>query len=82
MPALRPMSLSALASGDAVPHPMGLEDGDRNDPATIAHLYVPRADGGLARLDSVARLEPASTASRTGRPWKPCAACSRHGRVC
>jgi HAE1 family hydrophobic/amphiphilic exporter-1 len=59
-----------------------LEDGDRNDPATIAHLYVPRADGGLARLDSVARLEPprrrrastASTASASrasARPSRP-----------
>jgi HAE1 family hydrophobic/amphiphilic exporter-1 len=44
-----------------------LEDGDRNDPATIAHLYVPRADGGLVRLDSVARLDPGATASRIDR---------------
>jgi HAE1 family hydrophobic/amphiphilic exporter-1 len=45
---------------------MRLEDGDRNDPTTISRLYVPRA-GGLARLDSVARLDPAATASRIDR---------------
>lgn len=41
-------SLSALASGDAVPHPMGLEDGDRvelrrytaGDPARFIHWKV------------------------------------------
>ncbi len=44
-----------------------LEDGDRNDPGTIARLYVPRAGSGLVRLDSVARLDPASTASRIDR---------------
>jgi HAE1 family hydrophobic/amphiphilic exporter-1 len=44
-----------------------LEEGDRNDPAAIARLYVPRAGGGLVRLDSVARLEPGATASRIDR---------------
>src|SRR5262245_32336701 len=44
-----------------------LEDGDRNDPGTIARLYVPRAGNGMVRLDSVATLEPASTASRIDR---------------
>ena len=44
-----------------------LEDGDRNDPGTIARLYVPRAGSGLVRLDSVARLDAASTASRIDR---------------
>ena len=41
-------SLSALASGDAMPHPMGLEDGDRielrrytaGDPARFIHWKV------------------------------------------
>jgi HAE1 family hydrophobic/amphiphilic exporter-1 len=45
---------------------MRLEDGDRNDPSTISRLYVPRP-GGLARLDSVARLDEAVTASRIDR---------------
>jgi HAE1 family hydrophobic/amphiphilic exporter-1 len=45
---------------------MRLEDGDRNDPSTISRLYVPRP-GGLARLDSVARLDEAATASRIDR---------------
>jgi HAE1 family hydrophobic/amphiphilic exporter-1 len=44
-----------------------LEEGDRNDPGTIARLYVPRAGGELVRLDSVARLDPGSTASRIDR---------------
>src|SRR5262245_26985795 len=44
-----------------------LEDGDRNDPGTISRLYVPRAGNGTVRLDSVATLEPASTASRIDR---------------
>ncbi|HYC54209.1 MAG TPA: efflux RND transporter permease subunit [Candidatus Binatia bacterium] len=44
-----------------------LEEGDRNDPSTILRLFVPRADGGLARLDSVASLDPAATASRIDR---------------
>jgi HAE1 family hydrophobic/amphiphilic exporter-1 len=44
-----------------------LEDGDRNDPSTISRLYVPRAGGGLVRLDSVAKLELTSTASRIDR---------------
>lgn len=44
-----------------------LSEGDRNDPATISRLWVPRRDGGLARLDTVARLEPAVTASRIDR---------------
>jgi HAE1 family hydrophobic/amphiphilic exporter-1 len=44
-----------------------LEEGDRNDPGTIARLYVPRTGGELVRLDSVARLDPGSTASRIDR---------------
>jgi HAE1 family hydrophobic/amphiphilic exporter-1 len=44
-----------------------LEEGDRNDPGTISRLWVPRGDGSIARLDSVARLEPATTASRIDR---------------
>jgi len=44
-----------------------LEDGDRNDPGTISRVFVPRHDGSLVRLDSVARLEPARTASRIDR---------------
>lgn len=48
-------SLSALASGDAVPHPMGLEDGDRlelrrytaGDPARFIHWKVLARTGKL-----------------------------------
>jgi HAE1 family hydrophobic/amphiphilic exporter-1 len=44
-----------------------LEDGDRNDPATISRIFVPRRGGDLVRLDTVARLEPARSASRIDR---------------
>ena len=44
-----------------------LEEGDRNDSGTIARLYVPRTGGGLARLDSVAHLDRAASASRIDR---------------
>ncbi|HXF04524.1 MAG TPA: efflux RND transporter permease subunit, partial [Blastocatellia bacterium] len=44
-----------------------LTDGDRNDPATISRLYVPRQGGGLVRLDNVVRLVPATIASRIDR---------------
>jgi HAE1 family hydrophobic/amphiphilic exporter-1 len=44
-----------------------LEEGDRNDPATISRLYVPRSGGGLVRLDAVASLKPSETASRIDR---------------
>jgi HAE1 family hydrophobic/amphiphilic exporter-1 len=42
--------------------------GDRRDPAAIARLYVPRQGaGGLVRLDSVVKIEPAEAASRIDR---------------
>jgi HAE1 family hydrophobic/amphiphilic exporter-1 len=54
-----------------------LEDGDRNDPATIARLWVERGPkatsrppgpgGGIVRLDTLARLEPGTAASRIDR---------------
>jgi HAE1 family hydrophobic/amphiphilic exporter-1 len=44
-----------------------VKDGGRNDPATIARLFVPRRGGGLARLDNVVKLVPAQTASRIDR---------------
>jgi HAE1 family hydrophobic/amphiphilic exporter-1 len=44
-----------------------LKDGDRNDADTIATLFVPRQDGGLARLDNVVTLVPTTTASRIDR---------------
>jgi HAE1 family hydrophobic/amphiphilic exporter-1 len=44
-----------------------VKDGDRNDPATIARLFVPRRDGGLARLDNVVNLVETRTASRIDR---------------
>ncbi|MBI4327908.1 MAG: efflux RND transporter permease subunit [Chloroflexi bacterium] len=44
-----------------------LSEGDRNDPNTIARLYVPRAGGGLVRLDNLVQIVPAQTASRIDR---------------
>jgi HAE1 family hydrophobic/amphiphilic exporter-1 len=44
-----------------------LTDGDRNDPATISRLYVPRQGAGLVRLDNLVRFVPAQTASRIDR---------------
>ena len=44
-----------------------LQDGDRNDAATIAGLFVPRQGGGLARLDNLVKLTPAQAPSRIDR---------------
>jgi HAE1 family hydrophobic/amphiphilic exporter-1 len=44
-----------------------LSQGQRNDPATISRLYVPRQNGGLARLDNLVKIIPATTASRIER---------------
>ena len=44
-----------------------LKPDDRNDAATIARLFVPRQNGGLARLDNVVKLVPTKTASRIDR---------------
>lgn len=44
-----------------------LRDGDRNDPDTIARLFVPRQGGGLVRLDNLVRLVETRTASRIDR---------------
>jgi HAE1 family hydrophobic/amphiphilic exporter-1 len=44
-----------------------LREADRNDPAVIGRLYVPREGGGIVRLDSVARLERVASASRIDR---------------
>jgi len=44
-----------------------LSQGQRNDPATISRLYVPRQNGGLARLDNLVKITPANTASRIDR---------------
>jgi hydrophobic/amphiphilic exporter-1 (mainly G- bacteria), HAE1 family len=44
-----------------------LTEGQRNDPATISRLYVPRQNGGLARLDNLVKLTPSDTASRIDR---------------
>lgn len=43
-----------------------LKEGDRNDPAAIASLFVPR-QGGLVRLDNVVRLVPTQSPSRIDR---------------
>jgi HAE1 family hydrophobic/amphiphilic exporter-1 len=44
-----------------------LSPGDRNDPATISRLYVPREGGGLVRLDNLVKLETARSPSRIDR---------------
>ena len=44
-----------------------LSEGQRNDPAMIARLYVPRQNGSLARLDNLVNIVPANTASRIER---------------
>ena len=44
-----------------------LKEGDRNEPETIARLFVPRQNGGLVRLDNVVKLVPTQTASRIDR---------------
>ncbi len=44
-----------------------LSQGQRNDPATISRLYVPRQNGELARLDNLVKIVPANTASRIDR---------------
>ncbi|HEX2225387.1 MAG TPA: efflux RND transporter permease subunit [Thermoanaerobaculia bacterium] len=44
-----------------------LAEGTRNDPASILRLYVPSNSGKLVRLDSLVRLEEATSASRIDR---------------
>ena len=44
-----------------------VKEGGRNDAATIARLFVPRQNGGLARLDNVVKLVPTKTESRIDR---------------
>jgi HAE1 family hydrophobic/amphiphilic exporter-1 len=44
-----------------------LAEGERNDPATIAGLFVPRQGGALVRLDNVTRLVTTNTVSRIDR---------------
>jgi HAE1 family hydrophobic/amphiphilic exporter-1 len=44
-----------------------LSQGQRNDPATISRLYVPRQNGSLARLDNLVKIIPSTTASRIDR---------------
>ena len=44
-----------------------LREEDRADPATIGRLVVSREGGGVARIDSVARIERVESASRIDR---------------
>jgi HAE1 family hydrophobic/amphiphilic exporter-1 len=44
-----------------------LEEGARNDSATISRLTVPRRDGTLVRLDNLVRIAPGETSSRIDR---------------
>ena len=56
-----------LSVNDEYDVQLRLTDGDRNDPNTISHLYVPRQGGSLARLDNLVRITPALSASRIDR---------------
>jgi HAE1 family hydrophobic/amphiphilic exporter-1 len=44
-----------------------LAESDRRDPDTISRIYVPRASGGMVRLDNVVRLQEARSPSRVDR---------------
>jgi hydrophobic/amphiphilic exporter-1 (mainly G- bacteria), HAE1 family len=44
-----------------------LQEDQRREVTEIARLFVPKRDGGLARLDNLVRLVPATTASRIDR---------------
>jgi HAE1 family hydrophobic/amphiphilic exporter-1 len=44
-----------------------LRASDRDDPAAIPRLYVPRVGGGLVRLDNLVRVEEAESPSRIDR---------------
>ncbi|MBI2205812.1 MAG: efflux RND transporter permease subunit [Candidatus Rokubacteria bacterium] len=44
-----------------------LREADRDDPAAIPRLYVPRTGGELVRLDNLVRVEEARAASRIDR---------------
>jgi HAE1 family hydrophobic/amphiphilic exporter-1 len=44
-----------------------LRQEDRDDPGVIPFLWVPRADGGIARLDTLVTMAPAWAASRIDR---------------
>ncbi len=56
-----------LSVGDDYDVQLRVKDGGRNDANTISRLYVPRHDGGLARLDNLVRIVPGTTASRIDR---------------
>ncbi|MBI3853585.1 MAG: efflux RND transporter permease subunit [Verrucomicrobia bacterium] len=44
-----------------------LKESDRNHPANITRLFVPRRNGSLARLDNVVKIVPTKAASRIDR---------------
>jgi HAE1 family hydrophobic/amphiphilic exporter-1 len=44
-----------------------LQEGDRDNLEAISRLFVPRDNGGLARLDNLVRIVPATSASRIDR---------------
>jgi len=44
-----------------------LTESDRNDPTTLAHLYVPSTRGGLVRLDNLVRIRRDYSPSRIDR---------------
>lgn len=55
------------AANDDYDVQLRLDEADRTDPTRIARLYVPRQNGGLARLDNLVQIVPSTTASRIDR---------------
>jgi HAE1 family hydrophobic/amphiphilic exporter-1 len=55
------------AAGEDYDVQLRLREADRDDPAAIGRLYVPRADGGLVRLDSLVRIARTEGPSRIDR---------------
>ncbi len=55
------------AANDEYDVELRLAQADRSDPGTISRLLVPRAGGGLVRLDSLVSLAEQTSASRVDR---------------
>lgn len=55
------------AANDEYDVELRLKQADRSDPGTISRLLVPRAGGGLVRMDSLVSLAEQTSASRVDR---------------
>ncbi|HXU32581.1 MAG TPA: efflux RND transporter permease subunit [Thermoanaerobaculia bacterium] len=55
------------AANDEYDVELRLAASDRSDPGTISRLFVPRAGGGLVRMDSLVSLAEQTSASRVDR---------------